>query len=190
MAGDPGIRIENSGVGDQSESHVDRPHRRDRDDTDRYNHSFSRLDLKMRLTIGSFFLLLLITAGTGLIFLWFLAIHDNPPITFYNSPFPVDKQIYNPGEIVSTFVDFCTHTSSPYTLYPEFHNSLVWRVPPTTRGGLGENTCTALWTAGTRIPKDLPPGRYRIMGITEYQVNAIAARSVAWESQFFRVVKD
>jgi len=118
---------------------------------------------------------------------YLFAFHENPPIEFFNQPFPVTKESYSGGETVVVTVQYCKHTTSAYIRNLSFVDGLVFSIPESRRGGatLG---CDTVDVSSVTIPETLPPGNYYLRGKNEYEVNFLATRVVEWTSEVFEVI--
>jgi len=121
-------------------------------------------------------------------FVYFNAIDGNPPVRFYNIPFPVDKQIYKRGEEIKMYLDVCKYEPVPATSYIQFSNYYLHHLSPITLKGI-ETGCAKLWSSPIKIPYNLETGTWKLQGANEYRVNFLRTRSVSWETQEFEVVE-
>lgn len=143
--------------------------------------------MRKYIPINRILLTLLITITVGIVIFTYLhAFQNNPPIEFYNLPFPTDKQQYTHGEDIKITAEYCRYTDVPYTLNLRFVDGLIFVVPEYRRTGASEG-CDTVTFIIAKVPEQLPPGTYYLHGKNEYQVNEFATRLVEWTSQKFEV---
>lgn len=112
-----------------------------------------------------------------------------PWLVYRNLPFPPTVQQVAPGEIVPLRVVRCNNSDTSQT----------YSIARTLEGAQGisyvlddtivqiEKGCTDQISLANRIPKDVAPGRYRIIGLTAIQ-GTIRTIYVPWTSLQFDVV--
>lgn len=142
--------------------------------------------MKNKLSTASLYLLIVISVAVITIG-YLLIFHQNPPVEFYNLPFPTDKQTYSAGDDVLITVELCRNTLAPFDLDLNFVDGLIYSTPGQSFSGapLG---CMTLVTNAAEIPKNLPPGEYYITAKNEYKVNFLATRLVEWSTTKFEVI--
>ena len=126
--------------------------------------------------------MVLIAGGTYLI-----AFHENPPVEFFNLPFPVDKEAYHAGDLLNMEINYCRYSTSTFTAHINFMNELIYAAPEIPAVGSGKIGC-GLVKASLKIPNNLPVGKYYIYGKNVYPVNSIATRTVEWSTIEFDIV--
>lgn len=144
--------------------------------------------LSVLLLIGIIITTINIPMALGLIYGIF--IHQNPPITFFNDPFPVNKQVYEAGDPFIIKVSFCRHTNVPFKIFAEFQDGLIFpiHIEPTERPGREAGCYHNLDFYLFDMPPNLPSGRYTLHGKSLWKVNPVAPdRVVFWETQPFEV---
>jgi len=114
---------------------------------------------------------------------------DNPPVTFNELPFPVEKAVYHTGEPIVATLDFCRYTDVGFTAHNSFVNELIYALPSFTASG-AQQGCHKIQARLSVIPVHLPPGRYRLMGRNVYCVNVLACRTVEWSTVEFTIIND
>lgn len=119
---------------------------------------------------------------------YLLAFDANPPVEFYNAPFPVDKEEYRAGDEVVVFVDLCKYTMAPFDAHVNFVDGILYSLPEFNIAG-SEVGCSSFWTNAATVPQNLPPGTYYLQAKNEYQVNFLVSRIVVWETVTFDVVE-
>ena len=163
---------------------------RDRgNDTSRGPRGLNDLDHKMRTIIVAVFSILALTISLLAMSIYFLIFDDNPPFEIYNNPVPTEKTVYRTGELLRLKVEFCRWSDSPYTVYGQFEDGIVYSIPPREIGGTEANRCSVVYTPGVPVPETLPPGIYHYIGRTVYHVNPLADRVVTWRSQPFEIIE-
>ena len=121
------------------------------------------------------------------VFTYLYVFDNNPPIEFYNLPFPTDKKEYRAGDNIILTADYCRYTTVSYTLNMRFVDGIAFSVPETHRVGALPG-CRVINFQIVTVPDNLPPGTYYLEGKNEYQVNFLANRLVEWTSQEFEVI--
>ena len=122
-------------------------------------------------------------------FIYLFSFDANPPTEFRNLPFPTDKASYVHGERIRLYVDQCRHVESPTVSRQQFVDTLTYNLSVIEGPGRPKG-CASVWTSGTLVSDNLPPGHYYLQGINEYEVNFLATRYVTWRSQEFEVVRE
>lgn len=156
----------------------------------RHNNSDNEFGTAMNKVVAySIIITCVLISGALLTVFYMRFFQGNPPVEFYNLPFPTDKIEYLPGEPVRIDVDLCRIVGGiTYTSHKRFVNSEVHSMPVDIRGGLEGPGCFRGWVHTTTVPADLPSGKYHIEGKSEYQINPIAVRSVPWKTTEFQVL--
>ena len=86
--------------------------------------------MKTHLPINRILLGLLVAISIMLIvFTCLHAFDKNPPIEFYNLPFPTDKTEYRAGDHIILTADYCRYTNVHYILNLRFVNGIAFTVP-------------------------------------------------------------
>ena len=128
---------------------------------------------------------MLLAAGIAAVVFYLVVLDDLNPITFSNLPFPVDRQVYAPGDTVIRTADACRNSDAPATVYQGLRGATNYDYPEFTV--VSQNLGCFESRIPVKLPDDLPPGRYRIAASVQFQVNALAVRRVMWETQEFTV---
>jgi hypothetical protein len=117
-----------------------------------------------------------------------IIIDDNPPVEFYNIPFPIDSTTYHVGDSILMFMDFCKYSSLPFDVTVSFINEIIYTTPVQRLSGVPTLGCQAIWTNIITIPQHIPPGKYHLVGKIEYEINFMRSRVVEWETLSFEIV--
>lgn len=116
-------------------------------------------------------------------------IFENPPVAFYNIPFPTDKQVYRAGDSLIVTAEYCRYTDDPFNLSLQFENSIIVQVPEQVRSGT-EKGCRTVNNVILQIPAHLPPGEWFVRAKAIYEVGPLGSqRTVSWKTKPFKVVK-
>lgn len=113
----------------------------------------------------------------------------NPPSVTLNSPVPVRQIEYKKGDVIELYVDYCKYVDGPATIDIQFVDGIVFPVGEPTRVNTPAG-CGKGWFQLIRVPEKLPPGEYYLRIESSYQVNFLRTRSVAFKSQWFKVLPD
>ena len=116
------------------------------------------------------------------------AFDQNPASEVFNSPVPVDKDVYHIGDSIYATIEYCRYTQVPHIRHLAFEDTLVFYLPPESVVGLPLG-CGKLKVLIAVVPNSLPPGTYRIVGRTEYRVNFLATRYTDAYTETFQVIK-
>lgn len=117
---------------------------------------------------------------------WMRHVEANPPIEFFNIPFPTTEKAYHPGDAVEIYAEWCRYTDKPVTRFVEFRDALILPIPPIQRAG-GSAGCGKGNVVAAIIPDGIPPGTYHIFAKSEYKINPLAHRVVEWRTVEFEV---
>lgn len=140
------------------------------------------------IPINRILLSLLGAISIGIVLLTYLyALDQNPPIEFYNLPFPTDKQTYQVGDNIVLTADYCRYTDVSYTLNLRFVDGIAFTIPEVHRAGASRG-CNQVDFQIVTVPDVLPPGTYYLRGKNEYKVNFLAVRVIEWTSQPFEII--
>jgi len=132
-------------------------------------------------------LILLLALCSMFLFLYFIVIQDNPPITL-NSPLILDKNSYHAGETMNITADICRNTTSGATLFPTFINldtRQLFDGAPVFVDNLP--TGCSVSTISVKIPHYLPPGLYIRRVRARYDVNFLTDRVVELVTEEFKI---
>ena len=118
---------------------------------------------------------------------FFLDEQIKPTLTFNNdiTQYETDKKVYQPGEIVSVYVDFCKHRdvtgNSTWVLvdtiklfYPEKNS----RAP---------KGCYEGWVEAVRLPTIVDPGLFYLDGTSYQQINPIKRTTTEFKTEEFNI---
>lgn len=131
-------------------------------------------------------------ASSALLFIpmvYFVAF-EQPYLSYQNLPFPPQVPLVRAGEIVPLLVRRCSsaHKAQTYTMARSLQSmdSNRWIVLPdmTVRAEPG---CTEGISLINAIPRETPPGHYRVIGLAEIQ-GTVRTMHVPWLSGEFAVV--
>lgn len=131
----------------------------------------------------------LVIAAILLVGMLYLLMFDaNPPIEV-ESPVPVDREVYQPGDEMFMTATYCRYSDGPATIFPQFvnrDNDLIWSLDPVLT-----NLSPGCKTTQVRsvIPEALPPGIYRRESRAVYDVNPLADRVAYWFTDWFEIVE-
>jgi len=90
------------------------------------------------------------------------------------------------GGLLHYSIDYCKDIDSPGEVHRQFVDSLVYTIPmQITNVPQGCHTAANV----IKVPKNLPPGEYKINTIVMYHINAFRTMSYEYESNTFRVTK-
>jgi len=117
---------------------------------------------------------------------WFYAVDTRHPIVYNNLPFPVDKAVYKPGDIVERTMDLCIQTASPGTIAVAVYGTHNYAFPAAAFAGMRQE-CKVVYPRFT-LPQDIAPGVYWLAATLEFQVNRFSKRQVQWSTATFEVV--
>jgi len=118
--------------------------------------------------------------------LWF----ENPPIVFHNAPFSTNKAEYHRGEQVNIYGEGVRYTNAPVERFADFRDGIIIAVPPIFRPGTKPGEF-AHWLPATKVPDDLPSGKWQYCAKSVYFVGPLGLRrTVDWCTQSFMIVDD
>lgn len=123
-----------------------------------------------------------------LAFLYFAVIDGWNSLEYKNSPFPTDKKAYHPGDPVGISRLICNDKRYNFTSHIAIVDGFVVQLAP-INGTFTDTGCRAKTDMSVTIPRFLPPGEYKLTGITTVHVNPIRDHSVEWETTSFMVIK-
>ena len=132
---------------------------------------------------------MLIGAFLSLAFIVYLLRFDGePPFVFTGDPGPTNQPVYIPGETVKVQRSVCQDNDYDgvlHTIVVGEHNILPLpdMARPHRRG------CVTVEFPAFVVPRDMPPDTYYIDARIDVRVNPIAVRTVAWQSQPFKVIE-
>ena len=132
---------------------------------------------------------MLIGATVALVFIVYLLRFDgDPPFVFTGDPGPTNQPVYIPGETVKVLRSVCQWNDYDGVLHMivvgEHHILALPDVNRPHRRG-----CVTVEFPAFVVPRDMPPDTYYIDARIEVKVNPIAVRTVAWQSQTFKVIE-
>jgi hypothetical protein len=117
---------------------------------------------------------------------YFSFFYGNPPATYYNHPFPLDKKVYQTGDTIFITVDRCKYVDAPARVTMRLVNHGDDYVFPTqmrnSPPGCGVYTYPAI-----TLPKGIISGIYRIEGMAEYLLSANITRTRRFATEFFSI---
>lgn len=116
-----------------------------------------------------------------------------PPIAYRNTPFPVLTPVIKPGDTVAITVARCAsdpfsdRTEMPFTFTRAIVRDDGIQIP--VMGGYSSMPmgCNEIVSRLSVIPMDLPPGTYRLQGISTATNSWGRVALANWETQPFRV---
>jgi len=134
-----------------------------------------------RTILGSLLLIigLLLSLIVGILF------YNNPPVRFFNVPFPVDQSLYYPGDDILATVNYCKYNQAFFTTSIAFVDGLIFSAPERIITGAPRG-CGEIRTVLMTIPSGLPAGTYYLLGRNTYDFGFIT-RSVEWITVPFTV---
>jgi len=109
-------------------------------------------------------------------------------IEFSNIPFPVINvnKTVKVGSLLQHKVEYCKHIDLTATASRQFINGLIFSMPSSiVNNPIGCNTSVV----NTMIPLELPPGKYFLRTVIQYNLNPIRAVTFTIDTEQFTVVK-
>jgi hypothetical protein len=129
-----------------------------------------------------------IIAAIGLIgLITFWSTYPYKPIVFTNLPFPVDKTVYKPKDILQYKVEYCKNTNLIPIVTRYFVNGIVYLAssnPAVQKPkGCGSTTVQIV------VPESLMKDTYYLKINYRYQVNPIRTVNVMGETEKFAIIE-
>ena len=137
--------------------------------------------LDIALTISLVIIALALSAGLCL-----YLFYQNPPVEYYNLPFPTTKPKYSAGETVYLTVDYCKSSTSDFDVSVSLVDGLLYSMPVQKFTG-GHVGCAVIETNIIEIPHTMPTGTYYLLGKSTYKI-LFFLRTVDWYSMEFEIV--
>lgn len=116
---------------------------------------------------------------------------ERPFLTYENLPFPPQYKQVRPGEVIPLMVRRCSSSrqtqvySVTHSLESADTNTLSVILPPNEHVSIPPG-CTTSLSLINRIPKEVPPGHYRIAGRARVD-SLFGERWIPWFSEVFEV---
>ena len=134
------------------------------------------------------FMLMLMSACMAAIF-YFLFLEE-PYLVYQNVPFPPTKKSIFAGEVIPVRVKFCNNSRAPTTftlarsLQEVDTRAVIFMPDVLIRSAPG---CREAVSLAHVVPHGVPPGNYRLIGLTEVQ-GTLHSFQIGWESGPFEVL--
>lgn len=139
-------------------------------------------------------LVFLCGVGLGLLYFFYLSFEPFKPPTLTPNLIPIlntDKTIKN-GETISTALNYCIYkkVSSVTTRRIESigEDRRVYFLSTTVSAGMKPG-CSFATSNTLPISSDIPPGKYKIILVSQFKVNQLKEVSVTYETEEFQVIK-
>ena len=142
----------------------------------------------MRFMIKLFWALFIVHTIIGVGFFYLVFIDGINPVTLGNTPFPMSKTAYYPGDSLYMTVNICKKKQYSLTIYSTIRDGFFIDLAPIELAGAKAGCSTINQYLGT-VPKFLPPGKYNIQGKSVFHINKFSDREIPWETQSFIVTQ-
>lgn len=129
----------------------------------------------------------LIFIGLFLTYIAYLIIFPTKIVTFHTDKIEIGSKIVQPGHVLPLRYPFTKHIDDFPTIHTRLINTISYQLPE-YKGSTGTGKSSE-WRYNFIIPIHLPPGRYRIERIFEFNINPLHNVKYKLVSEEFEVIK-
>ena len=134
--------------------------------------------------------ILVLVAFAIIVFIWaifmFWYIYPYKTTIINEQPYIVSKKIIKQGEQLEYKIDACNYTDIIPKVTKQFVDGIVYSVPESAIK-LPKGCHKTI--VSVKVPKNLPPGDYKLKVFVSYQVNPIRTINSEYETEKFSVIK-
>jgi hypothetical protein len=137
-------------------------------------------------------ILIIFIGSCSLIFVYYIdGDYYNPPFTSYDKTVATDKLVYHQGETIVGTWKRCLNRKINYNVVSEwtFVDGLVYNLVSTASVPLNKLGCGDLKVVITKVPENLPPGKYILSGVLELKVNPVKIMTYERVTNEFEIIK-
>ena len=127
----------------------------------------------------------IVMATILLFYIFYLLFFPFKTIEFKNQPFPVIGKDFRPGNVVPFTVSYCRYRTGYSFTIAGMSDGIVETLG--TRSSISVPGCHTMVSNSWKIPLNTPPGKYRLVFVSEFHIDSIRVIDVASETQEFIV---
>jgi hypothetical protein len=126
------------------------------------------------------------------VFIYFLdGVVYKPPLISYNKLVTTDQKVYKAGDSIFITGHYCfgRETTDAIIRTWTFVDGLVYALPTSRSSIQYVKGCQDVTAYAAVVPKNLPPGKYHMEGIMEYEVNKTRTVIYPRHTNEFEIIK-